>query len=46
MHQMFDTLLVALAVSVALFVGYLLLKAYKPEWFGVAKVRFVAHPPL
>lgn len=44
MHQMFDTLLVALTVSVALFIGYLLLKAYKPAWFGATKAVFVPPP--
>lgn len=35
MHQMFDTIFVALAVSIGLFVVYLVVRAYKPEWFGV-----------
>lgn len=30
---MFDTLVLALSLAVALFVGYLILKAYKPTWF-------------
>jgi hypothetical protein len=45
MHQMFDTLLVALAVSVALFVGYLLLKAYKPEIFSTKATFIPPSPP-
>jgi len=31
---MFSRILIALAVAVAAFVAYLLLKAYKPSWFG------------
>jgi hypothetical protein len=31
---MFDTIPLALAVSIFLFVGYLLVRAYRPEWFG------------
>jgi hypothetical protein len=31
---MFDAIPLALAISIFLFVGYLLLRAYRPEWFG------------
>jgi hypothetical protein len=35
---MLQPLILALAVSAALFIGYLLLRAYKPRWFGSAAV--------
>lgn len=36
-HQMFQPLLIALALAAILFIGYLFLRAYKPSWFGSSK---------
>jgi len=48
---MFEKVLVAIAIASLLFVGYLLLKAYKPQWFKAEKEAFrprreVAPPAL
>jgi len=39
----FDTVLLAISIAVFIFVGYLILKAYKPAWFNRQRVEnFVA----
>ncbi len=32
---MFDKLVAAVAIAAVLFIGYLLLRAYRPDWFGL-----------
>jgi len=43
---MFNRVLVALAVAALAYVGFLILKAYKPQWFKIMKAGFQDKPKM